>query len=74
MVDDLTEHQAALLRGLVRQAIRKAGRGQAALREKFGAAYDGHVAGRLGELEEIYRKLGGDPRRITNREEHDEQD
>lgn len=67
--DGLSEQQRDLLRGLVRSQIRRVERGRASLRAKFGDEYDGAaMEGRLAFLEELYRTLGGDPDRISNRE------
>lgn len=66
----LTSAQVDSLRGMVRQAIRKNGRGQRSLKRKFGEAYDPEGgAGRAEFYDDLYRTLGGDPSRITNTEE-----
>jgi hypothetical protein len=66
--DSLTPEEIGMLQGLVRSAIRKAERGQAALRSKHGSEYDDTRPGdRLALLEGLYVKLGKDPSRMTNK-------
>ena len=59
---DLTEAEVGILLGLVRAAIRKAARGDASLRERYGADFDPRrIRARQDLLEGLYRKLGKDP-------------
>lgn len=64
---DLDDHSLEFLGRLVRMELRKHLRGNRRLREKFGDEYA--VADRdqrRAFMEDVYRRLGGDPDRITN--------
>ncbi len=64
----LSEDEQGLLAGLVRVAIRKTEKNQVGAHKLFGDEYDPtrHTK-RIAFLEGIYRKLGKDPKGITNR-------
>ena len=63
----LTENQVGILRGLVRDALRKAERNRAAGERRYGAAWDDTRShARIMLLLDTYRSLGGQPERIEN--------
>lgn len=68
--DPLTDNEAGMLAGLVRVQIRKVERNKTGARKLFGDEYDpARHDDRLELLEGMYRKLGGDPERLSNRGE-----
>ena len=63
----LTAEEAARLRSLLRQAIRKTGRSRRTASARHGAAFDPtDIDRRMETYRALYAKLGGDPGRITN--------
>lgn len=63
-----TEKERDILAGLIRQDLRKLDKSRQRLREKLGSEYDpARQDPREAALESAYRRLGGDPARITGR-------
>lgn len=63
-----TEKERDILAGLIRQDLRKLDKSRQRLREKLGSEYDpARQDPREAILEHAYRRLGGDPARITGR-------
>jgi hypothetical protein len=63
----LDKRQTDYLRALVRVDLRKTEKSASALRGKHGADYDGRPDRRLAFIEDVYRALGGEPKRIRDR-------
>jgi hypothetical protein len=66
--DDLTPQECAIMLGLVREGVRKAHRSRARGLRRWGEAYDqSSIDRRIEILQNVYVRLGGDARRISER-------
>lgn len=69
-MSDLSEDEKTVIKSLIRAGLRKNARNRRSARQQFGRQYDPsrHDA-KQSILESAYRKLGGDPARISNLEQ-----